>query len=117
MEFETFWPFWWKLSCKTKQIVRKFSIQGFRLFDSLVGIVLAFEFGHNVTILKIADVRGKSSPYNHTPKSSNCGEQQYVSECQKIQCARCCEFGHFAKGCRNDPKCFRSGLADHFSKD
>lgn len=30
-----------------------FSIQGFRFFDSSIDIVLAFEFGHDTTILKM----------------------------------------------------------------
>ena len=29
-------------------------IQGFRLFDSAIDIVLTLEFGHNITILKMA---------------------------------------------------------------
>ena len=61
--------------------------------------------------------RGRSSPYNHTPKCTNCGEAHYISECKQIQCARCCEFGHFAKVCQNEPKCFRCGLSGHFAKD
>ena len=35
-------------------MVRIFSIQGFRLFDSSIEIILTFEFGHNITILKMA---------------------------------------------------------------
>ena len=46
--------FRWVLSCKTKQIVRLFSIQGFRLFNSSTNIVLTFELGHDITILKMA---------------------------------------------------------------
>ena len=29
-------------------------IHGFRLFDSSIGIVLTFEFGHDITIMKMA---------------------------------------------------------------
>ena len=29
--------------------------------------------------------RGRSSPYNHTPKCTNCGEAHYISECKQIQ--------------------------------
>ena len=34
------------------------SITGFRLFDSAIDIVLTFEFGHDIMILKIAEGRG-----------------------------------------------------------
>ena len=34
--------------------MRIFLIQGFRLFDSSIDIVLTFEFGHYITILKMA---------------------------------------------------------------
>ena len=37
--------FWWKLSGKTCEIVRIFSIKGFRLFNSSINIVLTFKFG------------------------------------------------------------------------
>ena len=36
-----------------KQIERISSIQGFRLFYSLIDIILTFEFGHDITILKM----------------------------------------------------------------
>ena len=55
--------------------------------------------------------RGQSSPHNHKPKCINCGEADYISECKQIQCARCSEFGHFAKVCQNELKCFRCGLS------
>ena len=35
-------------------MVRIFLIQGFLLFDSSLGIVLTFEFGHDIIILKMA---------------------------------------------------------------
>ena len=34
--------------------MRIFSIQGFWLFDSLIDIVLTFEFGHDIAVLKMA---------------------------------------------------------------
>ena len=34
-------------------MVITFSIQGFRLFNSLIDIVLIFEFGHDISILKV----------------------------------------------------------------
>ena len=34
--------------------MRIFLIQGFRLFDSSIDIVLTFEFGHTITLLKMA---------------------------------------------------------------
>ena len=34
--------------------MRTFLIQGFRLFNSSINIVLTFEFNHNITILKMA---------------------------------------------------------------
>ena len=34
--------------------MRLFLIQGFRLFDTSIDIVLTFEFGHNITVLKMA---------------------------------------------------------------
>ena len=47
-------PFWWKLSYnQTWQIVKIFLIQGFRLFDSSIDTVSTFEFGHDITILKM----------------------------------------------------------------
>ena len=35
-------------------MVRIFSIQCFQLFDSLIDTALTFEFGHDITILKMA---------------------------------------------------------------
>ena len=35
-------------------MVRKFSIQDFSLFGSSIDVVLTFEFGHDITILKMA---------------------------------------------------------------
>ena len=35
-------------------MVRIFLMQGFRLLGSLIDIVLTFEFGHNLLILKMA---------------------------------------------------------------
>ena len=34
--------------------MRIFSIQGFRLFDGSVDIVLTFEIGHDITVLRMA---------------------------------------------------------------
>ena len=34
--------------------MRIFSIQGFRVFDGSIVIVLTFEYDHDITILKIA---------------------------------------------------------------
>ena len=39
---------------KLRKLVRIFSIQGFRLFDISIDMVLTFEFGHDITILKMA---------------------------------------------------------------
>ena len=35
-------------------MVRILSIQGFRLFDSAIDIILTFGFGHDIVILKMA---------------------------------------------------------------
>ena len=35
-------------------MVRIFSIQGFRLFDSSINILLTFEFGHYISTLRMA---------------------------------------------------------------
>ena len=48
--------------------VTLFSIQGFQLFDSSIDIVLAFEFGHEITMLGTAifDIVDYKLKFTHT---------------------------------------------------
>ena len=46
-------PFWWKLSCKTQQRGRIYLLKGFQSFDFSIDMVLNFDFGHNISILRM----------------------------------------------------------------
>ena len=46
-------PFRWKLTCKTKQIMRILLKHGIRLMNSLIDTVLTINFGQDIAILKM----------------------------------------------------------------